>query len=175
MTMVRVQLGYLQARLRAVRKPPWSLAVGDVAANLVALREGLLPAEPTTRKIYQLLRMEYPQAVVQEGIALLAECPWTSKLVEQPHASMKSLMSAHASYGIDIMMARAMIMQCRPLFAVDPDERKLANLCRRIDALRHRQPQRITGRHMFVRALTVLASSENDMVSIQHTCTRSRF
>ena len=49
--------------------------------------------------------MQYPQSLIEEGLALLAECPWTSKLVERPHAAVKSLMHAHASHGMDIMMA----------------------------------------------------------------------
>lgn len=154
----QTQVGYLQVRLRQVSRLPWSLVGGDVTAKLQSLREGPVPEEETSQKIYKLLHMSFSQAVIEQGIAMLAECPWTSKLVEQPHAAVKSLMKAHSAYGRDMMMARSMILQCRIFFRLDADERRIFTLTKRIARLKARQPSKITGRHMFVRAVTRTAS-----------------
>ena len=74
---------------------------------LQRLREGEMPQEETSQKTYKLLHMGFPQGVIGQGIAMLGECPWTTKLVEQPHSSTKALMSAHSMYGADIMEACA--------------------------------------------------------------------
>lgn len=156
--MTLTQAGYIQARLREVRLPPWSLVGGDVSAKLQRFRDGPPPTEQTSLKLFKLLRMGVSEPLLMQGIQMLSECPWTTKLVEQPHASVKSLMSAHSMYGVDTMMARAMIMQSRPLFTRDSDETKTKTIRLRVARLRSRQPQRITGRHVYLRSLSVTAA-----------------
>ena len=76
--MLEVQVGYLQARLREVRRPPWNLICDDIGAKLESLAMADEPQEETTKKIWKLVKMGYPRVVLAEGIKLLGECPWTT-------------------------------------------------------------------------------------------------
>lgn len=156
--MLLTQAGYLQARLREVRRPPWSLIGGDVSAKLVELRDSPAPRDETAQKIQRLMQMDVPIGQLLEGIALLAECPWTTRQVEQPHAVAKALLQSHSAYGEGTMLARAVVTQGRTLFTTDPDEKQLARLNIRWEKLRRKQPHRITGRHVYCRGLTKSAA-----------------
>ena len=68
-----VQAGYMHRRLRPARLPPWTLLVGDVKQNLRSLSEGVLPEEPTTAKIYQLLAMGMSIDRLEPAVNLLGE------------------------------------------------------------------------------------------------------
>ena len=102
--------------------------------------------------------MGFPKGTILEGVKLLEQCPWTTKLVEQPHASAQGLMKVHGQYGEDTMMCRSMLLQSRVLFNMDEDEKKYNRLQTRIQKLRRFQVSRITGRHMYCKALVSSAS-----------------
>jgi hypothetical protein len=158
MERLLIQRGYLEVRLREVRQLPWSLLGPDSLAKVEELCAGEEPAEDISRKIYRLHKMGFPLGTIHEGVKLLEQCPWTTKLVEQPHASAQGLMKAHGQYGEATMLCRSMLLQSRVLFNMDVDERKHRRLQARIQKLRRFQVSRITGRHMFVKALLDSAS-----------------
>jgi hypothetical protein len=62
---------------------PWSLARGDISANLDALcvsKEDI--RDPTARKIQALLRVGYNRVALADAVALLNEVPWSTLGVE---------------------------------------------------------------------------------------------
>ena len=83
MKLLHIQVGYIEARMREVRKPPWSLIGGDISSKLQTFGAGPVPQEETSRKMHTLINMGYSQAIIEQGVQLLSQCPWTSKLVEQ--------------------------------------------------------------------------------------------
>ena len=105
-----------------------------------------------------MMQLGFSQAVIEQGIIMLGECPWTSKLFEQLHSAVNSLKGAHNVYGRDTMMARAIVLQCRSLFRRDAEEYQLVTLRNRIARLQVQQLEKITGRHMFARALKATAT-----------------
>jgi len=67
---------------------PWRLAAGNSSENLEKLRS--LDAEPwelVTKKVWQLLKAGYNVHQLETGLSLLNDCPWTSNVTEQLHAS----------------------------------------------------------------------------------------
>jgi hypothetical protein len=155
-----VQAGYLLRRLRPARLPPWTLLAGDVKQNLGRLSEGELPEEPTTAKIYQLLSMGMSIARLEPAVNLLGELGWSTKGTEQGHAAASSIMKQHGQYSSHTMQSRSLLVQAQPLFQDDPDVKAIARLTSRMERLSRRQPQRITGRHMLVKALSGIAKDK---------------
>ena len=59
----------------------------------------------------------------------------------------------HPMYSFDTLAHRALVHQCRHLFVKDPEERKLDKQRAVVDALKKKQPGRVSGRHAFMGAL----------------------
>lgn len=78
--------------------------------------------------------------------------------MEQGHAAASTIMKAHGSYGSSTMQGRAFLLQARPLFQTDAEVRSIDRLSSRIDTLRKSQPAKITGRHMYMKAMREQAS-----------------
>jgi hypothetical protein len=56
-------------------KHPWSLATGDMAANLETLARGPEPIERTARKIWRLLQLGYNRRDLMAGLELILDLP----------------------------------------------------------------------------------------------------
>ncbi len=107
--------------LLEAQQAPWSLASGDIAANLEKLaRQPQVPQDVCARKIQQLARLKWMPGLVQEAVALLAHVSWTTVVVEQGHASATLLHRLHPEYNEDILLARSVLHSARSLL---PDER----------------------------------------------------
>ena len=150
---VLIQSGYLEYKIRDIRGLPWTLAKGDIAANLRDLVEGPVPAEATSQKIHQLASMGYSMHELEAGVRLLGEAPFSALTTEQAHSFAANLMKMHPKYTRSTMTARAMVQQCACLFRPDPLLKKINTSKKRLCRLRRRRPGRITGRHAFVSSL----------------------
>ena len=133
---------------------PWRLAVGDIDQNLADLEESQEPiSDMCAHRVRQLLRAGYNRATLKEAVSLLREVPWTSVPVEQAHGSCAVIHRQHPMYSLDTLAHRALVHQCRHLFVKDPEERKLDKQQAVVDALKKKQPGRVSGRHAFMGAL----------------------
>jgi hypothetical protein len=146
---VCIQLGYIDSKLREVRRSPWTLVGGDVPAKLQSLREGPRPGEEVAGKIWDLLAIGIPQREIMAGIEVLGHAPWTTTCVEQGHSVASSICRKHPKYNRQTLMARAMVHQAACLFNEDPVNRTIGVRTKKIARLRSRRPDRITGRHAF--------------------------
>ena len=82
-----VQAGFISYHLREVEEYPWSLAIGNVKQNLIALGAGPCPQDETASKIWQLVQLQGADDELISGISLLLDVPWSTKTVEEGHSS----------------------------------------------------------------------------------------
>ena len=137
--------------LREARSLPWSLCV-DTEARLEQLRRvdmNALPGDSVTRGIKLMLSLGVPMAKIKTGVALLAECQWSTRCVEQGHGSMACIKKLHQEYTAAMLSARAALHQQRALFAVSPLNAQAARLDERMRRQSARATQKITGAMCF--------------------------
>ena len=153
-----IQGSYLQAsfirwRLRPATRHPWSLTIGDRTTNLLKLASGPPPEDRTSWKIQRLMLIGFPLEQMLEGVELLSRLSWSSKTVEEGHASASTLMKLHRRYGLATMKSRAMIIQSRALFQRNRSHNQLARVDARLEKLRRRNPDKITGKGIWISQL----------------------
>ena len=81
-------------------------------------------------EIYTLLRLGFPEDVILQGVEMLAKLSWSSKPVEEGHASASCIMKMHRLYGEETMDVRSMLGQPRALLntgALQSKESQLEN------------------------------------------------
>jgi len=134
----------------AVQGYPWKLAVGNVQENFDALAASDEPhSDSCTHKNRLLLRAGFSRASLAEGVALLAEVPWSSVPVEQAHASAATLHRFHPGYSEEMLATRATLHQCRHLFQ-DPEQAKEARAQQRLTVMQRKNPAKTSGKHAFL-------------------------
>ena len=148
--------GFIHRRLREAQGHPGSLCVGDVDRNLDELRREEAPTERVALQIYRLLRIGYSRGAIKQGLALMANCPWSSVCVEQGHVCASMTMRRHKEYSANTMRARSRLLQARPLLSTPPELAQRQRLRNKIAKLDKMKPQHITGRQVFVRELNGL-------------------
>ena len=152
-----IQFGFIRHRLLKVAAPPWSLLAGDAAGNLEALAVAPPAEEETTWKIQQLLLLGFCRATLADGLRLLEQANWSSRCVEQGHASASGLMRQHKAYSASSLQARSMCLQMLPLITEDMEQRRLDAALRCLARLRTLSPNHITGRQVYVQDLNATA------------------
>jgi hypothetical protein len=132
---------------------PWSLAVGDIRANLDAL--AAVPDEPAelvTFKMWSLLRLGYHRQSLHDAVVLLGKRGHCSTAVEQAHKCGATAMKDHDQMGAESMRARAMALSMRPLVLPSQAAARLDRERGRLCTLARSQPSYITGRQAFLKA-----------------------
>ena len=150
---VDVQMVYARHGLREVRQQPWTLCRGDVVQNLNDLHAGAKPTEEVSARIWDLLEMGETPETLKPVVDLLAQVPWTTKAVEDPHRVANAIMKCKKAKGRNTILPISVLRQAAPLFRRSMDEQKVQNLQKRIDAVRRRQTWKINGRHAYCKAL----------------------
>ena len=141
--------------LSTIKAYPWLLCSGDMDAKLQALADNEeCPAkDATTRKIHQLLRIGWSKDKLKDGLQRMGEVHWTTLVQEQGHGSVALVHRVHNAYSVQMLTQRAFIHMTRGLFADpagDKEARRLQQFEARIQAAESRQPQKISGRHVFM-------------------------
>ena len=144
--------------LSVARGLPWSLVRGDIGANLDALLEAPAPKEPTALKIRRLLELGYGRLMLVEGIERLGDVHWSTTIVEQGHGSAAVVHKVHRQYGLNMLCQRAMIHMTRGLFPAPAEEAKDQRSQQRLTTLSKKQPQKISGRQVFMKDCMEVAS-----------------
>ena len=72
--------------------------------------------------------MDFPRQQLVEGVQLLQHLGWTSTTVEQQHASAALVKRVHPTYGLPMIMSRALLHTARLFYTVDPLDRELHKL-----------------------------------------------
>ena len=126
------------------------MAVGDISANLDALRQEDRPLEETTLQIWQLLRIGYSRHQLVSSVRLFLRCSWSSVAAEHGHASASLMMKAHGTYSKATMCSRALVHMMRFLFTTDVVAvAALARVAERIARLRSYKVRQYQGRQQF--------------------------
>ena len=74
------------------------------------------PEEPTTRKIWILVKQGFNSATLRDAAEFLGEIPWTTTVVEQGHCSSAHIHKTHRDYATEMLAARAHLHMVRTLF-----------------------------------------------------------
>lgn len=133
---------------------PWKLGQGNIRDNLLEL--GSLPdaSDPTTHKIQRLVQAKVNMNELEVAVKLLLECPWTTTVTEQQHASVSLLHRHHPDFQLKMLVCRACIHSLRRIMpSQHKEERAVAKLEKKLQALDKDQPGQITGRMMFLKEL----------------------
>ena len=133
----------------AAKQEPWNLAAGDIRNNLAAL-SAIEPQDTVSKKIKQLIAMGFNEAKLVDGISLMKEVHWSTVPVEQSHGSSAALRRSHRHYGVEMMAQRSFVHMMRPLFAASVEEGHMSTPKKQANVLARRQPQKVTGRHIFM-------------------------
>lgn len=149
-----VSAAYIKNKVFTVaRSLPFSLALGDVKDNLAKLKASDEPIRDScAHKIRELLRVGFDSQAIEDGVMLLREINWTTVPVEQAHGSCAVLHRMHPTYTAETLVFRALVHNCRDLFAIDPEERRLAKKHAQLEALKRKQPEKVSGKHAFLAA-----------------------
>eukprot|EP00971_Amphidinium_carterae_P349162 6490875-Amphidinium_carterae.1 len=132
-------LSYLHQRVfTTIAERPFALCVGDVSQNLDALLdEPVCPQESISSKIWCLHQAGYGRDRLEDGLLLLQSISFSSHFTERQHGSTACVHRFHPAYG-----------------QLLPDTQKASGcetrLVKRIEKLQRKQPDRITGRHVYV-------------------------
>ena len=107
--------------------PPLCYVMGDVQANVDALKDESDVREATSLKIQTWALLGHESDVVS-ALLLLRQTSLTTTLVEQAHASGAQLMNRHESLEYVNLLCRMTVHNCRGLFYMCPYERQLLRL-----------------------------------------------
>ena len=88
----------------------------------------------------------------------LGQAGWTTVPAEQQHGSLAAFKRWHPQYGSDILATRALVGQLvRLLPSETRDERRAAQLIRKLKTLDGKQPQKAAGRQQFLKSIIAVA------------------
>eukprot|EP00971_Amphidinium_carterae_P342188 6481406-Amphidinium_carterae.4 len=152
---------YLESHVFSiVLRAPWKLWQ---AAVLRALAEAsACPEDPVSRKLWLWLQAGLFEEKVVQAVELLSQSSFSSFIAEKQHASAATLKRFHSEMGPATLSQRAFLHGFRQLLGVSTHTHTNARILRLRQRLRkelHKNPDRITGRHVFY----------SDVVTKMHT------
>ena len=148
---------------------PWRLCRGDPDEHLddIAAMDGP-PAEPNVSHLWHLLQEDYPRSQLKDVIKLFGECSWSSLPAEQQHGSLSLLHRWHPEYGMESLVSRALLHSAVRLL---PHEGKLdkaiGRVLKKMAKLDDKAPEKVTGSHMMVAAMTKVFRTRKDGNAMQ--------
>ena len=116
---------------------PWCLTQGDIVQNL----KGLVAWDSEPRDVVtSRVKGAVASGLVSfermaRALTLVREMPWSTNVVEQSHGSAACLMKFHELYSEQLLAARALVCQMKPLFCVPADQSYEARLRVRLDSV----------------------------------------
>ena len=141
--------------MRVLESYPWKLCTGAIGDRLDEL-QGLPEArdyDDTTCKIYDLLHMGLSREKIVSAIELMKQCPFSTRGVEQAHASCATICRYHPLAGLDSITARGLLHAAKPFFQ-DPEAdalgKGLQRLQRKLACLEGKSGSGRTGRQLFL-------------------------
>ena len=135
----------------------WSLLLGDRNRNLDMLVNAPVPAEPLSAKIWHLTKVGYNREQLLQGLALLANCPWSSTGVEQQHGSASTIRKLHTAYGKDTLCSRALVHSARALFSEAQSSLAVSKREELVKRLQAKKPRIFGPRQLYMKQLSDLA------------------
>ena len=138
---------------------PFSICQGDIGRNLRTLaEEPHEPTDPISAKVWHLMKLGWPENELKRGFEGVADIPGTTLIAEQQHCILAALHRCHPDYTKETATARThVILTHRLLHSKSHDEKKLDRLRDALAKLKRRQPEKTTGRHLYLSDLHAVA------------------
>ena len=132
---------------------PWRLLQGDVWENLRLLEhDDSLCCDGVSEKLQHLLRLQVSKSVIDKAMRLLGECVWTTSLTEKQHTGVAATKRFHSELTQNVLAARAYMHVTRQMLpGRTVEQRQLERWEHRWQKLQQARPNRISGRHMFMK------------------------
>ena len=133
---------------------PWALCEGSIVGNLVELKnQAEAPGtDDTSDKIYDLMQHGKSPESLARPVELLQQCPFSTRGVEQAHASCAVISRLHPQAGPDHVTGRGLLHAAKPLVQnpeTDRMQRKIASIEAKIRRLGKKSGTGRTGRQLF--------------------------
>ena len=149
---------------------PWSLTCGDVNANLETLRAMSAPHELVTWKIWSLLQVGFNRPLLAKAVNLLGQCCWTTHLAEKQHAGVSITKRHHPDVSASNLSARGFLLLARQtLHESSSVDKAFVQWERRWAKLQSAAPNRISGRHLYLKDAMTRASYAEAHGKRRHT------
>jgi hypothetical protein len=143
---------------RVAHAPPWDVCRGDLNEHLTRIQNGLAPSEPTTWKLWRLLKLGFPFESFQGPVQLMKQTSWSTKVTEQGHKPASSIVKAHDQYSTETISTRSMMGAMVPLLTRTQADKTLEKLQAELASLDRRNPNYIQGRQMYIKDLVLLST-----------------
>lgn len=150
---------YIVWKLQPAKELPWTLCGPDMEQQVQALYEGARPTEPTAQKIWDLLQLGFDRQSIFAGLSLMSNIGWSSTPTEQGHLPMSKMAQRHKGYSQESLRCRAMLTSMQPLLTPSAEEAAAAELRQKLIRLERRQPNKCSGRHVYMRDLHMRAKA----------------
>ena len=141
---------------------PWKLARGNITNNLRSLKQDSKPqGDETTEQIWELLNLDFPEAVLVETVEQVQKLPWSSIGVEQAHASAAQVKKHHPEMMENMLTCRSFLSQFRPLISRAMDVEEVGRYQKEINRIMEQNPACQTGRQLFLKEAFSQAAEMN--------------
>ena len=168
LTVAQSMLAFMKLRVwDEVSRLPWSLCSGDIAGNIVALRDGPDAVEHTIIKIQKLAGIHYRMSALVDGVQRLGDVPWSTSAHEQGHGSAAIVHKLHPGYSTQRITARGFLHICRALYSPPPVNALLKKTEAAIARLDRKQPQQTGGQQMFLKDLMHTVAGDGALTQSQ--------
>ena len=149
MIAAHLSIAFFQFRcLDEAQKLPWSLCAGDALANLRAFSAQPRPNAPlVATKIWDMMQDKWNMKILMQMIDLLGDCPWTTAVVEQLHASAATIARFHPEYVILQLLARSLcLLGAKMVGKRSKLELEWSRSINKLDKVKRRNPFKASGR-----------------------------
>ena len=125
-----------------VRSLPWSLAIGDIEANLESLATSSAPLDgPVAKKIHALLTMNFSRPQLVKAVAMFKDCRWSTAFAEQLHAHAAVLHRLHREYHAETLCSGTMLSFMKLLTGGDAMDQQEQKAKRTLTLLGRKKPR----------------------------------
>ena len=148
--------------MRQYKKRPWSLAHGDIHANLVAFAAEPPPvsADPVTTSIHALMvATGGPDGELVRGVSLFRDVSFSTDTVEWAHKPATHIVRRHKQLGAASLHLRSHISSVGVILRQPKQKKKIATLRARLQKTLTKQPNRIRGRQAYMGQLQRLSGA----------------
>ena len=132
------------------RRYPWRLCRGDKSRNLDELALGARPDECVASQLWDLMRINYPRACLEEVLHEIQRLPWSSIGAEQGHAAAAQVKRHHHDLHEDSLMCRSLLYSMQSLLSASEHTIRLQRLSLQISGLKQVRQKCWTGRMAFL-------------------------
>ena len=116
--------------------------------------------EDISHKIWLLLHAGHDKQALIEAVNMLGECCWSSALAEKLHTGVAAVKKFHLELRANHLLARAYVHLVRHMLAGQSSEEKaMEKWTGQWNRLQRSCPQKISGRHIFLRQVMATAAS----------------